>query len=132
VDLRENLLGVILERSGVLSREQVESVRAEQARVRAAGKAVAFGQVALARKLVTEAQLRKALQQQQKISWPMGTPVPLGAQLLAVGLVKPDALVAALEEQVQSKALIGQLLIKRGAVKPEVLAHYLETRLTPR
>jgi hypothetical protein len=132
MDLRENLLGVILERSGVLSREQVEAVRAEQARVRAAGKAVAFGQVALAKRLVTEPQLRQALMQQQKISWPAGTPVPLGAQLLAVGLVKPDVLVAALEEQTQTKALIGQILIKRGAVKAEVLAHFLETRLTPR
>jgi hypothetical protein len=110
----------------------VEAVRAEQARVRAAGKAVAFGQVALAQKLVTEAQLRTALTQQQKIAWAAGQPVPLGAQLLAVGLVKPADLVAALEEQAQSKALIGQILIRRGVVKPEVLAHYLETRLTPR
>ena len=130
MNIRENLLGLILERSGALKKEQVQAVLHEQQRLKEGGKAIAFGQIALAMKFVTEAQLRDALTLQKRIAWTPDQAVPLGAQLLAAGLIRPQQLAEALEEQQTTQGLIGQILIRRGAIKPEALAHFLEVRMT--
>lgn len=118
---KQALLGLILEREGVVSRRQVEAILAEQARLRALGRPVAFGKAALDLGLVSQAQITHALKLQARVSYPPGGRKRLGMYLLEAGLIGPSQLAGALDEQATRGLKLGEILVAHGWLNEPVL-----------
>lgn len=123
---KKPLLGLILERENILTQSQVLGILGEQKRQRDLGKPVAFGHVALEMKLLTPAQLQRALQLQAKLAVPPGERKPLGYYLLEAGLVSPTQLLKCLEEQKVRGGRIGEILIGHGWLAEGMLDMFLK------
>lgn len=118
---KQALFGLILEREGVIVGRQIESILAEQARLKASGRSVAFGQVALDLGLINQAQIMHALKLQAKVSYPAGGRKRLGMYLLEAGLLTPSQLASALDEQATRGEKLGVILIEHGWLAEPVL-----------
>ena len=121
----QNLLGLILEREGFLTPNQVKAIIEEQNTLKGSGRVVPFGQIALERQLVTPHQLQRALQLQIKLAVPPGARKPLGLYLIEAGIVAPTQLLQALENQKMDGRRLGEILIENGWILEAMLEHFL-------
>lgn len=122
---KRTLIGLILEKENILSSAQVHAVVAEQRRLRAEGKVVAFGAVALQLRYVQPPQLQRALLLQQKLAVAPGTPKPLGFYLIEAGLISPSQLLRGLELQAKEGGRIGEVLVAQGWIAQPMLEMFL-------
>ncbi|MEB3330778.1 MAG: hypothetical protein VKQ33_16250 [Candidatus Sericytochromatia bacterium] len=119
------MLGAILQREEYITAEQVEVILREQVRRRQAGRAVAFGQVALELGLVTDAQLNFAVTLQGKLAVSGDGPRPLGLFLVEHGIVRPSQLSLALDEAARSRRPLGEVLVEMNLLSDSLLSTFL-------
>lgn len=120
-DRRQHLLGLIFQTEGLLGPEQVQHVVAEQTRLRQGDTFLPFGQVAQDLGLIDENALDWALELQLRLSVAAEERKRLGFYLLEANVVKPSALMAALDTQKEGGGLLGSLLVQRGELTSEQL-----------
>lgn len=121
----KSLLGIILEREGYVTQTHVRQITDEQERIKASGKNVTFGEVALNLGLLTAEQLRFAIGLQKKLAYDTGRPKPIGLLLLENGVLKPSQVHLALEEQARSGRRLGEVLIEQGLISEGMLEVFL-------
>ena len=130
----KHLLGTILQASGLLNRQEIDQILQAQAKSQQTGdKYLPFGEVALHLKLVTVHQLRAALEVQKRLVFQSEEAKRLGFYMLESKLIKPDALVQALEKQRDTQAPLERVLVELELVSAPVMQSVLQelARRTP-
>jgi hypothetical protein len=126
--MTKHLLGTILQAAGLLNREQTEQILAAQAKSQETGdKYLPFGEVALHLKLVTIHQLRAALEIQKRLVFPNDEAKRLGVYLLELRLIKPDAMVQALDKQRVTHERLEKVLVDLELIPRPVMQSVLQT-----
>lgn len=121
---KQNLLGLILVREGILSAAQLQQALDRQAALRQHGTIQPLGQLVLELGFASEGQLRHALKLQNKLAWGSDEAVPLGMRLVTGGLIAPSLLVSLLDERDRTGESLETLLIDRQIVQAGVIAHF--------
>ncbi len=121
----KSLLGIILEREGYVSQNQVRQITDEQESIKAGGRNITFGEVAMNLKLLTADQLRFAIGLQKRLAYDPGKPKPLGLLLLENGVLKPSQVQLALEVQARTDRRLGEILIEQGLISEGMLDVFL-------
>jgi len=114
-DREIELVALICEREGYMSRDGVLRVMQAQAQHEAAGNPrPRFADVAVYYKLVGATDMRYAMSIQDKLAVTPGQRRPLGYYLLEAGVLKPSQVLEALEEQAFYGSRLGEILIRNG------------------
>jgi hypothetical protein len=116
-----SLVGVILQREEHMTPEQVALVLNEQLRLRRTGRQLAFGQIALELGFINTAQLQFALRLQSLLNYTPNQPKPVPLFLIEHGVVKPSALLEAMEQSQKSGAPLERVLLEAGAITSRLL-----------
>lgn len=118
---RQHLLGLLLAAEGLIDKAQLTELLAEQAQRREVSDTTPFGQLALSKGMITQAQLDWGLALQERMSSAPAERKKLGFYLLDAALVKPSHLSDALDAQQAGGGQLGELLIARGVITAEQL-----------
>lgn len=119
--MRKPLLGLILDREGVLPRAELDRALSKWHMSRVRGRIVAFGQVVLSLGLLRPDELVRYVAMQRMLAVSPGGRKPLGLLILENGLVRPSVLLAALERQAECGRRLGEVLVEMGLLKrPQV------------
>lgn len=110
------LLALIMELEGYLTRVQTKNLMALQAERRAAGAPAAFGQLAVEQGYCTDTDVRYARSIEVKLEVPAGQRRPLGYYLLEQGVLLPSQLLEGLEEQAFYGSRLGEILVRNAWV----------------
>ena len=111
------LIALIMEREGYLTREQIEATRAIRRQQASLGQDVAFGDVAVAQGYCTATDVRYARSIEVKLEVPAGQRRPLGYYMLEIGALLPSQLLEGLEEQAFFEgSRLGEILVRNGWV----------------
>jgi hypothetical protein len=125
-------LGAYLVERGLINRQQLELALVEQRAGRTWGKRAPLGDILISRGYLTPQALARALllQQRDRLQARGARPERLGEYLVFGKLVTPEQLEAALAEQARLRQrrqflVLGELLIRRGFLKPDALERVL-------
>jgi hypothetical protein len=125
-------LGTYLVERGLINRQQLEMALVEQRAGRTWGKRAPLGDILISRGYLTPQALARALllQQRDRLQARGGRPERLGEYLIVGKLVTPEQLEAALAEQARLRQrgqflVLGELLVRRGFLKPDTLERVL-------
>ncbi len=111
------LLATILVNEAALPAHQLDEALRVWNHYRQGGQPMAFGQVILKLKLMGPRELAPFVQLQRRLAAAPGGRKPLGLLAVESGVVKPLALIDALEAQAESGKRLGELLIQRGLLR---------------
>jgi hypothetical protein len=125
-------LGAYLVERGLINRQQLELALVEQRAGRTWGKRAPLGDILISRGYLTPQALASALllQQRDRLQVRGARPERLGEYLVLGKLVTPEQLEAALAEQARLRQrrqflVLGELLLRRGFLKPDALERAL-------
>src|SRR5262249_55379074 len=125
-------LGAYLVERGLINRPQLELALVEQRAGRTWGKRAPLGDILIGRGYLTPPALARALllQQRDRLQPRGARPERLGEYLVLGKLVTPVQLEAALAEQARLRQrgqfmVLGELLVRRGVLKPDTLERVL-------
>jgi hypothetical protein len=113
------LLALIMEREGYMTRDQVQAVMAVQG-----GRP--FGEVAVEHGCCTETDVRYARSIEGRLEVPPGQRRPLGYYLLEAAALLPSQLLEGLEEQSFYGSRLGEILVRNGWVTQAQIEAALE------
>ncbi|MDB5102086.1 MAG: glycosyl transferase [Cyanobacteria bacterium RYN_339] len=115
------LLALIMEREGYLTRQQVQHAMAVQQHQVTLGRAFSFGEVAVKLTFCTDTDVRYAQSIEARLEVPAGQRRPLGYYLLEAGALLPSQLLEGLEEQAFYGSRLGEILVRNGWVaEPDI------------
>ncbi len=116
-------LGDLLVEAGLVKPEQLKAALEEQAGTTPAHQTI--GEILSAKASITPRQLEEALRVQQEREGKL----PLGAILVEMGVVRPEDVEAALEEQRQPRRpRLGEILVSRGYTSAKSIAQAVRTQ----
>jgi hypothetical protein len=125
-------IGAYLVERGLINRQQLEMALVEQRAGRTWGKRAPLGDILIGRGYLTPHALARALllQQRDRLQARGGQPERLGEYLVLGKLVTQEQLEAALAEQARLRQrgqflVLGELLVRRGFLKPDTLERVL-------
>jgi hypothetical protein len=125
-------LGADLVERGMSRRQQLELALVEQRAGRSWGRRAPLGDILISRGYLTPQDLARSLllQQRDRLQARGGRPERLGEYLILGKLVTPQQLEAALAEQARLRQrgqflILGELLVRRGFLKPDTLERVL-------
>ena len=125
-------LGAYLVGRGLINQQQLELALVEQRAGRTWGKRAPLGDILIGRGYLTPQALARALllQQRDRLQARGARPERLGEYLVLGKLVTPEQLEATLAEQARLRQrkqffVLGELLIRRGFLKPDTLERVL-------
>jgi hypothetical protein len=119
------LLALIMEREGYLSRSQIEQARALQGRLAELGQTVALGDIVEKLAFCTATDVRYARSIEVKLEVAAGQRRPLGYYLLEIGALLPSQLLEGLEEQAFYGSRLGEILVRNQWVTAGDVDHCL-------
>jgi hypothetical protein len=120
------LLGLIMEREGYLTRAKVEHAMAQQRHQASLGRTFTFGDVVVRLGFCTDTDVRYARSIEQRLEVPAGQRRPLGYYLLEAGALLPSQLLEGLEEQSFYGSRLGEILVRNGWVAEADIERALE------
>jgi hypothetical protein len=125
-------LGAYLVERGIINKQQLELALVEQRAGRTWGKRAPLGDILISRGYLTPQALAHSLlrQQRDRLQTRGARPERLGEYLVLGKLVTPEQLEAALAEQARLRQrgqflVLGELLVRRGFLKPDTLERVL-------
>jgi hypothetical protein len=120
-----DLMGLILLREHRLTPGQVSGLMAEQRALRRRGRVMDLCDLAVTFKYLTPEEAWAAQALHAGLATAPNRPKPLGRLLLEAGLVTPSQLIEALQEQTQTRELLGRILIRQGHLTETLLQMFL-------
>jgi hypothetical protein len=106
------LIALIMEREGYLTRSQIEQACALQRNLADKGQPTALGDIAEKLGFCTATDVRYARSIEVKLEVPSGQRRPLGYYLLEIGALLPSQLLEGLEEQAFYGSRLGEILVR--------------------
>lgn len=110
------LLALIMEREGYLTRDQIMRAMAYRREAYTVGKEPPLGDVAVTLGYCTPTDVRYSQSIEVKLQVPPGQRRPLGYYLLEIGALLPSQLLEGLEEQAFYGSRLGEILVRNGWV----------------
>ncbi|MFP5504247.1 MAG: hypothetical protein ACLGIN_17315, partial [Candidatus Sericytochromatia bacterium] len=121
----KTLLGLILQREQYVTPAQLQAIASEQAKQKAQGREVTFGQAAIRLGYLSPEQLKFAVHLQGRLAHAAGGGKPLGVYLLESAALLPSQLLEALEEQERTGQKLGEILVARELITASTLELFL-------